>query len=148
MVDAWATPQQVIDITGAAVTDAQLGQAQASIEMFSNRIYPDTERIRPRDLYWLGRAVAYQAAWEAGQFDLATRMDASQVQQDGIVATLDDRAMSLGPRAKAALQRCSWMRSRTLHVRSPFEDGQRGYGDPLADAGDEGFTWTPMGGGA
>ncbi|MGW8679656.1 hypothetical protein ACWGNN_01060 [Streptomyces sp. NPDC055817] len=147
MVDAWATPQQVIDITGAAVTDAQLGQAQASIEMFSNRIYPDTERIRLRDLYWLRMAVAYQAAWEAGQFDLATRMDANQVQQDGIVATLDDRAMSLGPRAKQALQRCSWMRSRTLHVRSPFEDGQGGYGNPLADSSDERFTWTSMGGG-
>ncbi|MFE4671112.1 hypothetical protein [Streptomyces sp. NPDC056723] len=148
MVDAWTTSQQVIDITGVTVTDAQLGQAQASIEMFSNRIYPDTPKIRARDLHWLGQAVAYQAAWEAGQFDLATRMDASQVQQDGIVATLDDRAMSLGPRAKQALQRCSWMRSRTLHVRSPFEDGQRGYGDPLADSSDERFTWTSMGGGA
>lgn len=146
MVDAWATAQQVIDITGVTVTDVQLGQAQASIEMFSNRIYPDTGRIRARDLYWLRMAVAYQAVWMIGQFDLHTRLDANQVQQDGVVANLDARAMSLGPEAKQALQRCSWMRSRTIHVRSAFEDGQRGYGSVLNEASDEQHSWTPMGG--
>jgi hypothetical protein len=146
MVDAWATPQQVGEITGVAVTDAQLGQAQASIEMFSNRIYPDTERMRVRDLYWLRMAVAYQAAWEAGQFDLNTRLDANQVQQDGIVANLDGRAMSLGPRAKQALQRCSWMRSRTIHLQTPFESGGR-YSNALAEAADEQQDWSPMPGG-
>lgn len=147
MVDAWATLQQVLDITGVSVTAAQLTQAQGSVEINSNRIYDDTARIRPRDLYWLRMAVAYQAAWERGQFDLNTRLDANQVQQDGLVANLNDKAPILGPRAKQALQRCSWMRGRTLHVRSPFEDGQRGYGNVLADADDEQHTWTPMGGG-
>jgi hypothetical protein len=146
MVDAWATEQEVTAITGVTVTAAQLTQAQSSVEMFCNRIYADTARIRTRDVYWLGRAVAYQAAWEVGQFDLNTRLDATQVQQDGVVATLDARAMSLGPRAKQALQRCSWMRSRTIHVRSPFEDGQGGSADPLSDASDNDFHWTPMGG--
>jgi hypothetical protein len=144
MVDAWATPQQV-DATGVAVTQQQLAQAQASIEMFCNRIYADTPRIRPRDVHWLGQAVAYQAAWEAGQYDLNTRLDANQVQQDGIVANLNERAMTLGPRAKQALQRVSWMRSRTLHVRSPFESG-RGGGAVLAEASDDQQTWSPMGG--
>ncbi|WP_199546595.1 hypothetical protein [Streptomyces sp. N35] len=148
MVDAWATAQQVIDITGVTVTDVQLTQAQSSIETFSNRIYDDTPKIRPRDLYWLRKAVAYQAAWEVGQYDLNTRLDANQVQQDGVVANLDARAMILGPRAKQALQRCSWMRSRTIHVRSAFEDGQRGYGSVLNEASDEQHHWTPMGGGA
>lgn len=147
MVDAWATPQQVIDITGVSVTDQQLTQAQAAIEMFSNRIYADTARIRARDLYWLRLAVAYQTAWAKGQYDLHTRLDANQVQQDGVVANLNDTAMSLGPEAKKALQRCSWMRSRTIHVRAPFVDGQRGYANVLADAADEQFPWTPTGGG-
>jgi hypothetical protein len=147
MVDAWVTPQQVIDITGVTVTDTQLSQAQSSVEINCNRIYADTARIRTRDLYWLGRAVAYQAAWEKGQYDLATRMDASQVQQDGLVATLTDSAMSLGPRTKKALQRCSWMRSRTVHVRSPLVDGQRGVASALAESGDEQHTWQPLGGG-
>lgn len=147
MVDAWATAQQVLDITGESVTDARLAQAQSSVEVNCNRIYDDTPRIRPRDLYWLRMTVAYQAAWEKGQFDLNTRLDANQVQQDGMVANLNDKAMILGPRAKQALQRCSWMRGRTIHVRSAFEDGQRGYGSVLSDASDEQFTWTPMGGG-
>lgn len=147
MVDAWATPQQVIDITGVTVTDAQLLRAQSSIEMFSNRIYPDTDRLRPRDLYWLRMAVAHQAAWMLGQYDLNTRLDATQVQQDGIVANLDPRAMSLGPQAKQALQRCSWMRSRTIHVRSPFESASR-YSNALAESADEQQHWTPLAGGA
>lgn len=147
MVDAWATAQQVIDITGTSVTDAQLTRAQASIEMYSNRIYADTDKIRTRDLYWLRLAVAYQAAWQVGQYDLHTRIDANQIQQDGVVANLNDTAMTLGPEAKKALQRCSWMRGRTIHVRSPFEDGQRGYGNALSDADDDQFQWTPMGGG-
>lgn len=147
MVDAWATPQQVIEITGATVSDVQLSQAQASIEMFSNRIYPDTDRMRARDLYWLRMAVAYQAAWMLGQFDLHTRLDATQVQQDGIVASLDARAMSLGPEAKQALQRCSWMRSRTIHVRSPLE-GAGYYSNALAESADEQQYWTPLAGGA
>lgn len=145
MVDAWCSAQEVIDITGVTVTDAQLSQAQSSVEVFCNRIFTDTPRMRPRDLYWLGRAVAYQAAWEKSQFDLNTRMDASQVQQDGLVANLNEKAMTLGPRAKGALQRCSWMRSRTIHVRSPLESAGR-YANALADASDDQQVWTPLGG--
>lgn len=148
MVDAWAAAQQVTDATGVTVTDAQLAQAQATVEVFCNRIYADTERIRARDVYWLGRAVAYQAAWLKGQYDLATRLDSSQVQQDGVVASLGEHAMVLAPMAARALRRISWMRSRTLHVRSPFEDGSSWGVDPLSDASDDSQVWRPMGGGA
>lgn len=145
MVDAWVSSDEVTAITGATVTDAQLTQAQASIEMFSNRIYADSPNLRARDLYWLGRAVAYQAAWEQGQFDLNTRLDTTSAQQDGAVATLGDRAVILGPRARQALQRCSWMRSRTIHIRSAFEAGAALGRDPLRDS--DGEQWTPMAGG-
>jgi hypothetical protein len=40
------------------------------------------------------------------------------------------------------------MRSRTLHVRSPFEDGSSWGADPLSDASDDSQIWRPMGGGA
>lgn len=147
MVDAWVEPQEVIDVTGVVVTDQQLAQAQASVEMFSNRISADSDRIRPRDLYWLGRAVAYQAAWEQGQFDLNTRLDTTSAQQDGAVATLGEHAIILSPRAKQALQRVSWMRSRTVHIRSPFESG-RASRNPLVDSEDGDADWQPMGGGS
>ncbi|MDX3230626.1 hypothetical protein [Streptomyces sp. ME19-01-6] len=147
MVDAWATTQQVTDAMGVSVTDAQLAQAQATVEVFCNRLYADTERIRPRDVYWLGRAVAFQAAWLKGQYDITTRLDSSQVQQDGVVASLGEHAMVLAPMAARALRRISWMRSRTLHVRSPFEDGSSWGADPLSDASDDSQFWHPMDGG-
>lgn len=145
---AWASTQDVKDITGSVVSAQQLAQAQASVEMFCNRIWDDSDRIRARDLYWLRYAVAYQAAWEAGQYDLNTRLDTTNVQQDGVVGTLPEKAVILGPRAKQALQRVSWMRSRTVHIRSPFVDrGDRG-AHPLSESSDEGQDWEPMGGGS
>lgn len=147
MVDAWASVQSVIDATGVTVTDAQLVQAQDDIEIASGRIYTDTDRLRARDLYWLGKAVARQAAWIAGQFGLETRLDATQIQQDGVSTTLQGDGLVLAPMATRALRRVSWMRSRTIHVRSPIE-GVGPIGNILADGSDDSQWWTPMGGGA
>jgi hypothetical protein len=107
VVNAWATAQQVQDTTGVSVTDAQLAQAQDDIEIFTNRIYTDTPRIRTRDLYWLGRAVARQAAWIVGQFGLETRLDATQIQQDQVSTTLTGDGLVLAPMAARALRKVS-----------------------------------------
>ena len=147
MVQAWATAQTVIDATGVTVTDQQLAQAQADIEIFSNRIYADTPRIRDRDLYWLGRAVARQAAWLAGQVGLETRLDATQIQQDQVSTTLQGDGLVLAPMAKRALQRVSWMRSRTVHVRSPIEGAGPLLANPLSDGIDDALVWAPYEGG-
>jgi hypothetical protein len=147
MVDAWATAQQVLDTTGVSVTDAQLGQAQAAIQVFTNRIYADTERIRTRDLHWLGQAVAYQAAWIAGQFGLETRLDATQIQQDQVSTTLQGDGLVLAPMAARALKRVSWMRSRTVHIRSAVE-GAGPVGNVLSDSADDSLAWAPYRGGA
>lgn len=146
MVDAWATAQQVINTTGVTVTDAQLAQAQDDIEIFTNRIWDDTPRIRTRDLYWLGRAVARQAAWLAGQYGLETRLDATQIQQDQVSTTLQGDGLVLAPMAARALKRVSWMRSRTVHVRSAIE-GAGPVGNVLSDAADDHFGWVPVGNG-
>jgi hypothetical protein len=147
MVNAWATAQDVIDATGVTVTDQQLAQAQTAIEVFTNRIYADTARLRTRDLYWLGRAVAYQAAWLAGQFGLETRLDATQIQQDQVSTTLTGDGLVLAPMAKRALQRVSSMRSRTVHVRSAIEGAGPLLGNPLTDASDDSLVWAPYHGG-
>ena len=148
MVNAWCTAQDVIDATGVSVTDQQLAQAQADIEIFSNRIYTDKDRIRPRDLYWLGQAVARQAAWIAGQFGLETRLDATQIQQDQVSTTLQGDGLVLAPMAARALKRVSWMRSRTVHIRSSVEGSGPLLGDALSDGSDEHQVWTPYPGGA
>jgi hypothetical protein len=147
MTDAWATPQQVLDATGVSVTGQQLAQAQSDIEIFTNRIYADTERIRARDLHWLGQAVARQAAWLAGQFGLETRLDATQIQQDQVSTSLQGDGLVLAPMAARALRRVSGMRSRTVHIRSAFESAGVAV-NPLADASDDQQAWTPLTGGA
>lgn len=147
MVNAWATAQTVLDTTGVTVTEAQLAQAQDDIEIASGRIYTDTDRLRARDLYWLGKAVARQAAWSAGQFGLESRLDATQIQQDGVSTSLTGDGLVLAPMATRALRRVSWMRSRTVHVRSPIE-GLGPIGNVLADGSDDSQWWTPMPGGA
>jgi hypothetical protein len=138
----WATPQQV-DATGVAVTPQQLAQAQSDVEIFCGRIYDDTDRIRKRDVYWLGMAVARQAAWLTEQYDVATRLDATATAQDGVSNQLTTDAVVLAPMAGRALRRCSWMRSRTVHVRAPFEGG-RYVTNQLLESADEGQAWRPM----
>ncbi|MFF7130394.1 hypothetical protein [Streptomyces sp. NPDC008240] len=147
MVNAWCTAQDVIDATGVSVTDQQLAQAQAAIQVFSNRIYADQERMRTRDLHWLGQAVAYQAAWIAGQFGLETRLDATQIQQDQVSTTLKDDGLVLAPMAARALKRVSWMRSRTVHIRSAIEGAGPIVGDPVSDGSDDHLVWAPYTGG-
>ena len=144
MVQAWADAQTVLDITGVEVTEPQLAQAQAAVEVMCGRAYPDTSRLRVRDVYWLARAVAYQAAWSQGQFDLATRMDVTAAQQDSVSSSFTGDAVVLAPMAARAINRLSWRRSRTIHVRSPFVDGS-GYGaDPLSEAADKEQDWQPL----
>ena len=148
MVNAWATAQDVTDSTGVTVTDQQLVQAQKNIEVFTNRIYADTARIRTRDLHWLGQAVAYQAAWIAGQFGLETRLDATQIQQDQVSTTLQGDGLVLAPMAARALRRVSWMRSRTVHIRSAVEGAGPVTGNALSDGSDDSQAWAPYGGGS
>lgn len=147
MVDAWCTLQDVTDCTRAAVTDEVLRQAQKNIEAFSGRIYLDTPRIRTRDLYWLGQAVAYQAGWIAGQFGLETRLDATQIQQDQVSSNLKEDGLTLAPMAAKSLRRVSWMRSRTVHIRSAVEGAGPLIGNPLSDGSDDHQVWAPYTGG-
>jgi hypothetical protein len=148
MTSAWASAQDVIDATGVTVTEQQLAQAQADIEIFTNRIYADSARIRTRDLHWLGQAVARQAAWIAGQFGLETRLDATQIQQDQVSTTLQGDGLVLAPMARRALNRVSWMRSRTVHVRSAIEGAGPIVGNALTDGSDDHMVWAPYTGGA
>lgn len=146
MVLAWADAQTVLNVTGVEVTDPQLAQAQAAIEVFCGRTYDDTVRLRKRDLYWLGRAVAYQATWSDGQYDLVTRMDLILSFQDGTRSEFREDALVLAPMAARAINRLSWRKSRTLHVRSPFVDGRAGAINPLLESSDGMQNWLPMDG--
>ncbi|MGW6912586.1 hypothetical protein ACWGB8_01990 [Kitasatospora sp. NPDC054939] len=146
-IQAWTDAAAVLAITGVEATDQQILTAQSQVEILCGRTYDDTARLRTRDQYWLGRAVAWQAVWAAQQAGLEARMDLTSSTQDGVSANLTNDAVVLAPLAARAVNRLSWRRSRTLHVRSAFVDGTNNWGiNPLADGSDDSMTWTPMAG--
>jgi hypothetical protein len=120
---SWAQSADVAAITGVTITDAQVMQAQAMIDMFSARTYEALPRIGTRDLYWLKLATAYQCAWMLAQPDLFTRLDFATIAAGSRPVQLKDDSLRIAPMASKALKRCSWLRSRSLHVRAPFVDG-------------------------
>lgn len=145
----WATTADVLALTGATVTQTQLDQANSIIELHSGRIYALSGVTDPngvtntgaRDIEWMRRACAFQAAWMLSQPDMFSRLDLSAVTQEGRAVGLKDHALVLAPLAKRALARVSWLKSRSLHVRSPFEDGMGPIGvlgGPVIDYDDDG----------
>lgn len=138
----WATTADVLSLTGKTVTDEQLAQANSVVEVRGGRLYSiSATRIGARNTEWLKRAVAYQAAWMLRQPDYFGRMDVTAISQDGRSSTLRDGGMELAPLARVALNRCSWMRSRSMHVRSAFQDGTGAASDPSIDTDDD--DWGP-----
>lgn len=138
----WATTDDVLSLTGTTVTDAQLAQANGVVEVHSGRLYVDAvERTGTRDIEWMRRAVAYQAAWLTAQPDAFSRLDLTQVTQEGRAIGLKEHALTLAPLTERALGRVSWLRSRSLHVRSPFVDGLGPVSTAIIDYDDDDTGW-------
>lgn len=143
--NSWAQAADVASITGVTVTDAQVMQAQAIIDMFSARTYDALSRIGTRDLHWLKLATAYQCVWMLSQPDLFTRLDFATIAAGSRPVQLKDDSLRIAPFAAKALKRCSWLRSRSLHVRSPFTDGLTPISSDPDSAGNDFFQlWQGM----
>jgi hypothetical protein len=142
----WATVADVLSLAGATVTDTQLTQANGVLELHAGRLYIDAiARTGTRDAEWLRRACAYQAAWMLAQPDMYQRLDITSTGNGAGSVALKDHAFTLAPLAKRALARVSWLRSRSLHVRSAFEDGLGPLSpDPLAEVNDGYEAWEPI----
>lgn len=118
----WATEADVVTITGSPADSQKLAQAQGMIELAVGRTETlATAELNTRDLEWLKRAVAYQAAWLAGQHDIHTRLSVTQLAQDGMAATFGEDSLTLAPLAKRAIGNLSWMTAGTRSVTvEPF----------------------------
>ncbi|MEV8610293.1 hypothetical protein AB0383_20600 [Amycolatopsis sp. NPDC051373] len=145
----WATTDDVATFTGTEVTQAQLMQASATIDMHAARTYEDVTRVGTRDQYWMKLAVCFQAAWLTEQPDMFVRMDilslgsASRTGRGG--TSFGPDALLIAPNAKKALSRVSWLKSRSLHVQSPFTDGYGVFGtDPLSSGSDGLYSWESL----
>jgi hypothetical protein len=159
---AWASAVDVYALTGATVTDAQVDQATSVIELTSGGRMArlDPAYLSERNLDWLRRAVAYQAAWIASQPDYFTRMDVSSMTQDGIAAAFRPDGLILSPLARRCLKRLSWRGVRTMTPsinRTPDRAGSRfssapdlpdvasgGYAYGVPDLDDDALPWSPM----
>ncbi|KPM55738.1 hypothetical protein ACG83_10695 [Frankia sp. R43] len=148
----WAEASYTEQITGVTVTDGQLTQAQAVIDLYSGTTEEAAAdlAVRPRDVRHLRMAVAYQAAWMASQVDVFSRTDVTSLDQDGLrAAPASADAWLLAPLADRALRRLSWRRMRSARVAG---EGQGEVPPDVRDAlarrtevrdhDDE--TWTPL----
>lgn len=149
----WCTVADVLTFTGKTVDDGQVMQGNATIELHIGRTYlemmstPDGGQVKlgRRDLEWLRRACAYQIAWLTAQPDVFTRLDMDALASTGRPIQLKDRALTLAPLARKALERVSWLRTRSLHIRSPFQDGMGPIsGNAASESNDAYETWSSL----
>ena len=140
---AWCTVEDVTKLTGITITEAQLTQAQAQIDIATGRSMDAAPTLCNGDLRWLRLATAYQAAWMAAQPDLFTRTEVESYSQDGASGQLKDGALTLAPLARRALRNVSWRRHRVIRTSTRLRSGYLLNG-PIVDV--EGERWTPIGG--
>jgi len=157
VTNTWATATDVLNITGITVTNAQVSIAGSIVDLFTGRPYsfswtdPSSEEViqynwfenvGATDTYYLNLAVVFQTVWMQQQPDLYTRLELDSIQTMRAPIKLNnDNALMIGPLARKALSRVSWLRSRALHVRSPFEDL---YAANSVNFGEFIFPWSPI----
>jgi hypothetical protein len=117
----WASGADVTALTGVPADDVLLNQAQALIELVVGRTEAQaTAELSARDLEWLRRGVAYQAAWVAGQPDLFTRLEVQRLAQDGMSADFLSDSLTLAPMARRVLRNLSWRGATRSTEVEPF----------------------------
>lgn len=122
---AWATAAEVLALTGASATDAQILQAHTIVELYGEVTQESDETLSSRDLRLLKLATVYQCAWmiSGAHPDLFSRTQVSELTQDQVSGKLaHDQALMLAPLANQALIRLSWMRPGAIKVerRAPL----------------------------
>ena len=114
----WATPEEVAEIARVTPTAGVLALAQQSVELVVGRTSGATH-IPARDLRWLKRAVAFQAAWLPSQPDYLSRSTTKgAVIQDGAHVNVTPSGQVLAPLARRALKRLSWRGNRSVYTES------------------------------
>lgn len=146
----WATASDTLTYTGATVTEAQLAQAQAIVEVLADTTTDasDAGNISAKNLRLLTQAVAYQAAWITAHPDAFTNIDLTNFNQDQVSGTLAHaNALILAPWAKRCIDRLSWKRIRPLKIgpRSGYGGIPRTMNLTSAVMDDDDPRWRPLG---
>ena len=116
---AWATSEDVGEVTGHSVTAQQLAMAESTVTIYANRTPTASAVIGARDLYWLRQATCWQAAWLGQQVNVEGRTVVGSLTQDGMAVSYGaEWQTTLAPLAARALKNLSWKASRTMEVAS------------------------------
>lgn len=141
---AWATVANVLALTGKTVTEQNVAEASAVIDIYANRTESASGGMTPRDLGWLQRATAFQASWMPNQPGYHQRNSYAEITQDGMqIIYGKEWQVSLAPLAARALKNLSWKATRTVRVvsvRTPLGWS----GDPLLEEYDDQQSWEPF----
>lgn len=141
---AWATDEDVHDVTGREASPGSLATAQIMIELFAGatEIASDNGDISSRNLRLLKQAVAFQAVWLDAHPDVLDAMDVEGVSQDGLSAQYADaNAHLLAPLATRCLRRLSWKQQIRVG-RSRRVASDRGNRDSAVS--DDRYEWSPL----
>lgn len=134
----------VLAVTGASATSAQVAAADGVVTLFVNRESSASASVHPRDLACIRAAIAWQTPWQAGQPDFLTRSQFDTVNQDGLsISTAAQWAKILSPLAARALKNLSWKGSRTLRTTPVDEPSGRNV-DFTLEASDRYSNWQPL----
>lgn len=138
----WATTEDVTEITGHIVTAPTLAIARGIVETLTG-LFESIERpdISDRDLEWLKRAVAYQAAFVKDNPDLFSRIDVTNASQDGEAVTFRNvDAHLLAPLARKCIRRLSWRQATRPEDRA----AERRRLNVLSEEYDDSLAWKRM----
>lgn len=123
---AWATPEQVKDITGAVINETDIAIAQGIVDLHASieSEFVDLETMWPKDISRLKKAVSYQAKFMDSQVEVLGRQDVKGVSQDGVSATFNTvDSVALAPLARKAIEQLSWKRPRGLRAQRRYGQG-------------------------
>ena len=107
-------------LTGVTLATSDIFRAQALVEMYAKCDLSNLGAYGPRDRRWLVRGVAYQAAWMDSHPEVFATMDVGSLSQVGMSVSFrsDRNAAFMAPLARRALHNLSWMRSRSVTIKS------------------------------
>lgn len=143
---AWATLQDVGDVTGHSVTTQELAMAEAAVTIYANRTPSASASIGARDLYWLQQATCWQACWLAEQVLVEGRSVVGSLTQDGMAVNYGaEWQVTLAPLAARSLKNLSWKAARSIDVPSTLQ-GVGVMRDFTLEASDDDTPWQELDG--
>lgn len=143
---AWATADDVLDVTGREATAENLALARTMIALISGttEAASDNDLIAGRNLNLLKQAVCFQAVWLDSHPDVLDAMDVQGISQDGLSAQYASAHAHLyAPLAMMCIRRLSWKKA-PLRVRRGGYAGQPNRGNRDSAVADDAYEWTPL----